>query len=356
MTLSVVIPAHNSADTIESCLRSIASQMVPDIEIVVVDDGSSDDLLGVVRSFDPSGVITVLRQDQSGVSVARNLGFAASRGDRVIFIDADDCLPPDSLGAFLGFSVASAADISVGDFLIRSDRGDVRHANINSRQPSFDSASAAVFQWLCIARVGFHHKPNTGLLGGPWAKIYKRDFLERAFPDGQLFTPGIRRGQDVLFNVEAFGAAQSVSYRAEPVYIYRTSDSSHSRRQNDEYVSSVAKLVQAMNDLIRRKNWPHLEPAVAALSVTLFEEAVLRLGADATASTVRTIASQQPFIAGIPRARLRDFSRRGASKLLLLKIRSFGLYAKTLRSISKVRPSHARPTAKPAEKILGRSG
>jgi glycosyltransferase involved in cell wall biosynthesis len=87
MLVSVIIPTYNRADLLARCLRSLQAAGVPDLEIIVVDDGGTDNSDEIVSSF--SGV-RYLRQANAGPATARNFGFSASRGGYVAFIDSDD--------------------------------------------------------------------------------------------------------------------------------------------------------------------------------------------------------------------------------------------------------------------------
>lgn len=90
MLFSVVIPLYNKADTIERSLRSIASQTLSDFEVIVVDDGSSDEGSAVVESFDGIQSLRLIHQTNAGVSAARNRGVKEAFGEFVAFLDADD--------------------------------------------------------------------------------------------------------------------------------------------------------------------------------------------------------------------------------------------------------------------------
>jgi glycosyltransferase involved in cell wall biosynthesis len=100
--VSVVVPAYNAATTVEATLRSILDQTVEDLEVIVVDDGSQDRTVEVVRQLDDPR-ITVLEQANRGPSSARNKGLAAARGRYVALLDADDLWLPDKLERQLGW-------------------------------------------------------------------------------------------------------------------------------------------------------------------------------------------------------------------------------------------------------------
>lgn len=97
--ISVIIPCYQDAGSIGRCLDGIFGQTRQDVEIVIVDDGSTDDLAAALRPY--AGRFQLIRQENRGGNAARNRGFAASRGEYVMFCDADMRLRPDALEKLL---------------------------------------------------------------------------------------------------------------------------------------------------------------------------------------------------------------------------------------------------------------
>lgn len=95
-SISVVIPLYNKAPHIERALNSILSQTIQPIEIVVVDDGSTDGGPKIVENFNYPN-IRLIRQEHQGVSIARNRGITESKGGLISFLDADDVWLPGYL-------------------------------------------------------------------------------------------------------------------------------------------------------------------------------------------------------------------------------------------------------------------
>ena len=89
--VSVLVPSYNAQAYLAECLESVLNQSYPSIEIIVVDDGSTDESLAVARSFESRG-IRVIAQENRGPCSARNMAFYASRGDYLQYLDADDVL------------------------------------------------------------------------------------------------------------------------------------------------------------------------------------------------------------------------------------------------------------------------
>lgn len=111
--VSVVVPCFNSLDYLPETVASILDQDHDDMEILLVDDGGTDDLAGWVASqVDPR--IRLIRQDNAGPSAARNTGIAAARGDLVAFLDSDDTWEPDFLSAMAACFVAPSPAGEVG--------------------------------------------------------------------------------------------------------------------------------------------------------------------------------------------------------------------------------------------------
>jgi len=97
--VSVIVPCYNQARFVTDAVESVAAQMYRDVEIIVVNDGSTDHTSDVVARYQ---AVRVIEQDNRGLAAARNAGLYASRGDYLVFLDADDRLMPDALGSEIG--------------------------------------------------------------------------------------------------------------------------------------------------------------------------------------------------------------------------------------------------------------
>ncbi|OGV71715.1 MAG: hypothetical protein A3K19_12355 [Lentisphaerae bacterium RIFOXYB12_FULL_65_16] len=179
-SVSVIIPTYNYGAfvgrAIESCLR----QTHADVEIIVVDDGSTDDTPQVVAQFGDR--IRSLRQDNAGVSAARNRGLEAARGAFVAFLDADDYLTPDSVERRLKALLQSPdAALVVSAWYEQRDGTEERRCRSKFKQ---DVVSDRFSEWLLRKQFGF--ATCTAMAPGD---------LARQFP----FPAHISNGEDIAY-------------------------------------------------------------------------------------------------------------------------------------------------------------
>lgn len=115
--VSVVIPCYEQAHFLRGALTSVIAQASGDIEIVVVDDGSPDDVTAVVREFEGGlrADVVCLRQDNMGLPAARNAGVRRASGDLILPLDADDRLAPGAIQVLVSALVDGSSDVAYGD-------------------------------------------------------------------------------------------------------------------------------------------------------------------------------------------------------------------------------------------------
>lgn len=126
--VSILIPAFNAQEWVAETLRSAVAQTWPGTEIIVVDDGSTDQTLAIARQFESDGV-RVITQENQGAAAARNKAFSMSRGDYIQWLDADDLLAPDKITRQLEVIGQSGNNRTLlssswGRFLYRSNRAE----------------------------------------------------------------------------------------------------------------------------------------------------------------------------------------------------------------------------------------
>ncbi len=104
---SIIIPVYNVEKYIKKCLDSVFSQTDKDFEVIVVNDGTKDNSMDIVKKYD----VKIINQKNQGLSAARNLGFEVAKGDYLWFVDSDDWLRDNSLAEVIEYIINLKFDV-----------------------------------------------------------------------------------------------------------------------------------------------------------------------------------------------------------------------------------------------------
>lgn len=220
--VSVIVPAHNAERYIQRSLRSIVYQSYKNIEILLVDDASSDSTVMVSRRIDDPRM-TVLEGDGQGVSHARNVGIDAASGDLVMFVDADDEIVPDCIASAVALIEDCRADVVIGGLRKVWPNGSVVNYAIGSDAAVefADEAISAVIE----ATVGYvsakDSRLNASHLAGCCCRLIRRQQLERL-----RFEESLSIGEDTVFNVALLKRCTRVVVTPEIWYHYNQNPNS----------------------------------------------------------------------------------------------------------------------------------
>lgn len=150
--ISVIIPLYNKENCIKKTIKSVLNQTYHDFELVIVDDGSTDNSKNIVLSINDSRIRYVYKPN-GGVSSARNYGLQQVSSDWVVFLDADDSFFPDTLESFIkAVRKYPKADVIVGGFMVKEDNHD--HLESNKLNGYLDNPAKAVFLRKLYSRPG----------------------------------------------------------------------------------------------------------------------------------------------------------------------------------------------------------
>lgn len=230
--VSVIIPVYNVEKYLTRCLQSVCGQTMKDIEIICVNDGSTDRSLQILQEYaQQDGRIKVINQENQGLSVARNVGIDNSVAEYISFIDSDDFIHHNFLEVLYNAIKKTNSDISGCNFQkITKQEGTLSiKSNIKAE------ISANPLKTLL-------HKKNY-IHFNVWNKLYRRDIISNIrFPIGIYF-------EDWVFNTIVFDKATRFAWIDQPLYGYRISSDSIMRGSFNEkklhdYVSGI-KIVHA---------------------------------------------------------------------------------------------------------------
>ena len=233
--VSILVPCYNAAPFLHSTLESALAQTdAGAIEVIVVDDGSRDDSLAIARRFEPRGV-RVIAQTNHGASAARNAAFAASRGEFIQFLDADDLLAPGKIAAQLA---RAAREPSGTIFTGRWGRftDDPAHAAFHDANPLFADLAPRDY----LVRYGSHD-----CMMHPAAWLLPRAIVESAGP----WDERLSLNDDGEFFARIVTACEHVAYCTDAVSLYRSAlPTSLSAQRSRKHLESAHLALQLIVD------------------------------------------------------------------------------------------------------------
>ena len=203
--VSIIIPVYNTGEYLRSCVDSVLAQTMEGWELLLVDDGSTDNSGAICDEYAArDSRIRVIHKENQGVSMARNLGLELARGEYVGFVDSDDWLAPEMFDEMYRSARETGADIVMCDAVTVFGDGREEPDTITGL-----SGSAG------IGREAWTPELLLEMAGSVWRCIYRRELLES---HGVRFPVGLRFSEDRIFNLYAMGYANRVEYRKEPYY------------------------------------------------------------------------------------------------------------------------------------------
>lgn len=209
MLISVILPAYNAAQYIQEAIRSVLVQTYRHLELIIVDDGSTDDTVPMCRQEAECDTrIVLIEQSNRGVSAARNTGLRAARGQGVVFVDSDDVLHPVALELMVGVMQDNPVEVVIASYTSDKAIADVWISQLHSpREMTVTLTGAAeIATDILYGRIK----------GAPWAKM----FSQRCLTDVN-FNAKIHYSEDVLFNVQVLQQATRCARIDTELYFYR---------------------------------------------------------------------------------------------------------------------------------------
>ena len=231
--VTVVIPNFNCGNYLTRCLDSIFSQAVNfDFNVIVVDDGSTDDSLTVLSQYEHSSDLTIIKQSNSGVSSARNAGIENAQGSYITFVDADDTLCEGSLQLMVD-------NINDSDFISYSYQNIKTDSSVVIQHQIDGTYSGKTFHdnlFFFANRIVF----------APHAKLISHEFLQNS---NVRFPQDISTGEDFIFCMKLFTKANKFTIVDSPVYNYCENSSSVTHQFSYDLWKNQSRMIQEVYSL-----------------------------------------------------------------------------------------------------------
>lgn len=215
--ISIIIPVYNSAKDVRKCLSCILDQSFKDYEVIVIDDGSSDDSYSIIEEYQRSySCIRAFKHTNHGVSYTRNFGLLQAKGKYICFIDSDDWVESDYLKTF----VSAIQEEPDADYVIQ---GILYDFGKGVTKPLFTYPNKYIGDCNLIAEA----IPKYGLLhdGCPVSKLFKREIIQKKH---LAFNENLSMHEDHLFVLDYITNIKSIYLTSATMYHYNRDNNENS--------------------------------------------------------------------------------------------------------------------------------
>ena len=221
--VTVVIPVYNVENYLALCLQSLCAQNYKNLDVILVNDGSTDDSLAIARKYQEKLSLHIIEQENAGLSAARNAGVRAIEStDYLMFLDSDDALAPQALHSLVNQVISTDSDFVVGD--TTRMKGITRLKRRDTRE---------VFKRGTLNAVTLLEHPNAIWDVTAWNRLFKWNFFQSnrfSFPEGMFF-------EDMALMTRAYLRAAKFDVLAQTVYLWRVrteGEKSITQQTNDD--------------------------------------------------------------------------------------------------------------------------
>lgn len=225
--ISVIVPVYNVELYLKECVNSIISQTYRNLEIIMVDDGSTDKSGNICDTFEDTR-IKVYHKQNGGLSDARNFGLKVSTGDYVLFVDSDDYLDLNMIKVLVDNAINYKVDISICGFSKYYNETKILKCSNETDNYKIDNLRKIEYLY------DFHHY---GV--GVWNKLFKKDLLEN------IFFPVGKVSEDYFVMYKIFYRAKNVYFTGQSLYFYRQRENSITKSKKTRF-----DVLEALNNYV----------------------------------------------------------------------------------------------------------
>ena len=253
--VSIIVPVYNSEKYLPDCVESLVNQSYKNIEILLVNDGSTDGSLMLCQKYqNKDHRIVVINSRHGGVSVARNLGIIKATGEYLAFVDSDDMVSENYIERLVEPVLKHSIFLSLCQYKGFYAKAELTHmALINNDITIIDNNKRIIrnlyedFCELCVPK---------GLLYGPCGKIYRRNII---ICNHIFFDENLVNGEDQVFNFSYFCFGQHYAYIKSPLYFYRCRQGSLSKTFSQKSLDGLYFARSKLIEFLERYNVPKKE-------------------------------------------------------------------------------------------------
>lgn len=246
IAISIIVPVYNTMDNLVECLESLCCQTLKDIEIIIVNDGSSDDSQSIIdRYIAKDKRIISLYQDNAGPGEARNAGVIRAQGKYIGFVDSDDTIQNDMYNKMFEIAEITECDIVSCNFVNVYQDGSLSKPIYSIDKNAINIDKYGLGEFLKSDVINYRFGSEV------WSKIFKKSLIV----DNNIYFKSHKKllGEDILFLLECLFDTKYIVYINEPLYLHRCRMGSLSNSPKPRMLERFLILVKTYQEIAETK-------------------------------------------------------------------------------------------------------
>lgn len=235
--VSVIVPVYNSEKYLQSCIESILAQTYPELEVLLINDGSSDGSGDICDRYEKDARVRIFHRNNVGVSQTRNFGVEQMTGSYLLFVDSDDTIEPDMIEVMMEDIVRTQADCAICGLF--HDYPECSRVFPTNQVKRVTDGAGAVKEVLI----------NYIATAGPVCKLFSRKLMRK-----DVFPKDLTIGEDAVAVVRTLLLAKKVVFNTIPFYHYNHREDSLMSSSFSERDMDLPKAYERIQELIKGRN------------------------------------------------------------------------------------------------------
>lgn len=224
--ISIIVPVYNVASYLPQCLDSLVNQTYRDIEIICVNDGSTDGSLAILEEYARKDErIKVISRENRGISCSRNEALDMVQGEWTMFVDSDDWIDLNTCESALNLAIAHQADVVMWAYIREFENQSLPKLYLSETTVWTENISQLHRRIVGPVNEELTRPDTLDSWGTIWGKLYRNSFIHSNSPVRFVDTKLIGSAEDVLFNIVYMGRISKAIYVPETWYHYRKGES-----------------------------------------------------------------------------------------------------------------------------------
>ena len=251
--VAIIVPIYNSSNFLEICLESIKNQTLNDIEVILINDGSTDNSVEICERFCKDDKrFALINKSNTGVSDSRNIGIKSAKSEYIMFVDADDWLEKQAVEIAYTNIKKNEADICQFNYFFNYENQQLRREKFSQDIIIKGAEKKKDIQCNVLAYRYAKNNSNIDYLGsirGCWNKIFSKEFLEI---NNLFFDTQLKIQEDTYFMINALEKVNKIIFINEYLYHYRQNMISATKGYDKNRLSKNITIIEKFNKFLEK--------------------------------------------------------------------------------------------------------